>query len=161
MHVKSPRRSPLREQNAELRARVAEAEDTLLAVRRGEVDALVVEGAFGPRLFTLQGLDAETNRFRGEILAQISDAVIVSDGEQRVIYLNAAAEQLYGVAASDALGRAVSNLYSIRWRNPEDEAAKESDLRENGEWLGEKEHVTQSGQALCVESRVTMMREIP
>ena len=69
----------------------------LSAIRLGEVDALVVESASGPRLFTLHGLDAETNRFRGEILAQISDAVIVCDGEQRVAYLNAAAEQLYGL----------------------------------------------------------------
>jgi PAS domain S-box-containing protein len=161
MKTSTTPKSSLRAECDELRVRLEEAEDILAAIRSGEVDALVVESASGPRLFTLPGLDAETNRFRGEILAQISDAVIVSDGEQRVIYLNAAAEQLYGVAASEALGRAVSNLYSIRWRDPDDEAAEESDLRENGEWLGEKEHVTQSGQALCVESRVTMMREIP
>ncbi len=69
------------------------------------MDALVVESAAGPQVFTLQGLDAETYRFRGEMLAQVSDAVIAFDNEGRIIYLNAAAERLYGVTASGALGR--------------------------------------------------------
>src|SRR5580704_17180473 len=137
MRTSTAPRSSSRTECDELQLRLEEAEDLLAAIRSGEVDALVVESASGPRLFTLPGLDAETNRFRGEILAQISDAVIVSDGVQRIVYLNAAAEQLYGVAAAEALGRPVSKLYSIRWRKPEDEAAEESDLREDGEWLGE------------------------
>ena len=65
------------------------------------MDALVVESVAGPQVYTLQGLDAESNRFRGEMLAQVSDAVIAVDGEDRIIYLNAAAERLYGVTASD------------------------------------------------------------
>ena len=104
-------RSTLLAENAELRARLGEAEEMLRAIRGGDVDALVVEGAAGPQVYTLQGLDAETNRFRGEMLAQVSDAVIAVDGEERIIYLNAAAEQLYGFAASEALGRvAVGDL---------------------------------------------------
>ena len=39
----------LREANAELRARLEEAEDTLRAIRSGEVEALVVETADGRR----------------------------------------------------------------------------------------------------------------
>ena len=94
MKATPPPGPKLRMENAELRTRLGEAEDMLLAIRRGEIDALVVEGESGSRLFTLPGLDAETNRFRGEILAQISDAVIVCDLEDRVVYLNAAAEIL-------------------------------------------------------------------
>ena len=41
----------------ELRARLAEAEETLEAIRSGEVDALVVKGAAGPRVFTLETQD--------------------------------------------------------------------------------------------------------
>ena len=40
-----------------LRARLEEAEETLRAVRSGEVDALVVTGADGERVYTLQGAD--------------------------------------------------------------------------------------------------------
>jgi len=69
----------------------------LRAIRCGEVDALIVDSAAGPQVFTLQGLDAESNRFRGEILAQVSDAVIAIDDDDRVTYLNAAAARQYGV----------------------------------------------------------------
>ena len=147
-------------ENAELRTRLAEAEDMLLAIRRGEIDALVVEGESGSRLFTLPGVDAETNRFRGEILAQISDAVVVCDAEERVVYLNAAAEVLYGLTASEVLGRAASALFATRWDKPEDEAAAQTALRERGAWRGVNVHLTQDGRTLQVESRVTIMRKM-
>ena len=44
----------LRAKNAELLARLEEAEETLRAIRCGEVEALMVETASGPQLFTLQ-----------------------------------------------------------------------------------------------------------
>jgi PAS domain S-box-containing protein len=40
-----------------LRARLAEAEETLRAIRRGEVDAIVVNQADGDQVFTLSGAD--------------------------------------------------------------------------------------------------------
>lgn len=40
-----------------LRARLAEADATLGAIRRGEVDAVVVAGPAGPRVFTLDGAE--------------------------------------------------------------------------------------------------------
>jgi len=40
---------------AKLRVRLAEAEETLRAIRTGEVDAVVVAGKAGPQVFTLQG----------------------------------------------------------------------------------------------------------
>src|SRR5580658_4787041 len=110
---------PLRAENAELRAQLGEAEEMLRAIRCGEVDALVVENGAGPQIYALQGLDAETNRFRGEILGQISDAVIASDEEERIVYLNAAAEHLYGLVASEALGKWLPKIYDTRWRSPE------------------------------------------
>jgi PAS domain S-box-containing protein len=42
---------------AELRARLAEAEETLRAIRTGEVDAVVVAGKQGPQVFTLEGAE--------------------------------------------------------------------------------------------------------
>lgn len=42
---------------ANLRLRLAEVEATLLAIRSGEVDAVVVAGQAGPQVFTLEGAD--------------------------------------------------------------------------------------------------------
>src|SRR3954453_16855942 len=41
----------------DLRVRLQEAEETLRAIRRGEGDALVVEGARGEQIYTLRGAD--------------------------------------------------------------------------------------------------------
>lgn len=43
----------LRAENAELRARLEDAEEMLRAIRPGEVEAPEVEGTAGPQLFTL------------------------------------------------------------------------------------------------------------
>jgi len=95
----------LRAENAELRARLAEAEDTLRAIRSGEVDAIVVETADGPQVFMLQGLDTESNRFRSELLGQVSDSIIAVDAEDRITFFNAAAARQYRVTADEVLGR--------------------------------------------------------
>src|SRR4029078_8777139 len=85
--VTAERAAMLLASNAELRVRLEEAEETLRAIRSGDVDALVVEGPAVSQIFTLQGVDAQSNQFRGEILAQISDAVVAVDNEERITYL--------------------------------------------------------------------------
>ena len=45
------------EQVADLRASLEEANDTLRAIRLGEVDAVLVQGSRGDQLFTLKGAD--------------------------------------------------------------------------------------------------------
>src|SRR6476646_5453952 len=47
----------MRAENEELRARWEEAQATLDAIRKGEVDAVVVAGADGHRVYTLEGAD--------------------------------------------------------------------------------------------------------
>jgi PAS domain S-box-containing protein len=148
----------LRAENAGLHVRLEAAEEMLRAIRSGEVDALVVEGEAGPQIFTLQGLDAEQNRFRGEMLAQVSDAVIAMDTEDRITLLNAAAERQYGIRATDALGRKLSEIYTGLWPSPADEANAQAALRECGEWRGELIHRTPDGRELHVEAVVSTLR---
>ena len=158
MTPSTPSEQSLLAENAELRARLAEAEETLRAIYSGEVDALVVQSPDGPRIFTLQGIDAESNRFRGEILAQVSDAVIAIDNERRITYFNAAVERQYGVSASNVLGRRLDEIYDFRWVRPEDAAASEAALRETGQWRGENIHLTRNGESIHVESSVSSLR---
>ena len=131
----------------------------LRAIRSGDVDALVLHSASGPRVYTLQGLDAEVNQFRGEMLAQVSDAVIAVDEGDRITYLNAAAELLYGVTASNALGRSLAEIYQIRWLRPGDEVAAATSLREHGKWHGEMAHTRRDGHELYVESSITKLKD--
>ena len=138
-------------ENAELVARLAEAEDMLRAIRGGEVDAFVVDGPDGQQIFTLQGTDAESSRFRGEILAQIGEAVLAVDRDQRVTYLNPAAERLYGVAAAEALGRRLTELYESRPVFQDHDRDMTAPLHEDGTRRIEQINLTRDGRELQVE----------
>jgi PAS domain S-box-containing protein len=152
-------RSALLAENAELRAHLEEVKETLRAIRGGEVDAFVIENSAGPRIYTLQGVDAASSRFRGEILAQVSDAVIATDSKLHITYFNTAAERQYGMSASSVLGKPLSKVYETRWLQPEAEAEAATALRERGEWRGENVHVRLDGSAMQVESSVSVLHE--
>jgi PAS domain S-box-containing protein len=146
-------------QNEALRARLEETEEALRAIRTGEVDSLVENAAAGPRIFALQGLDAQSNRLRGELLAQVSDAIFVVDEERRLTYLNEAAEGLYGVSTGEVVGLPVTRLFQRRWLHPEDDGIATAALRETGRWRGELIHVVRGGGAIPVETSVTRLRD--
>jgi PAS domain S-box-containing protein len=145
----------VRAELAALRVRLAEAEQTLEAIRTGEVDALIV----GNDVYTLDSANAASNRLRSDVLAQMKDAVVAADAEERVIYLNAAAEAQYGVASSQALGHPLRQLFAVRWYRVDDEAAAAATLRERGAWRGECVHVRPDGSEIHVESTVTVLHE--
>jgi PAS domain S-box-containing protein len=106
----------LRTQNADLRLRLQEADETLQAIRHGDVDALVVEN----EVYTLESAGDASNRLRKDVLAQMDDAVLAFDMDERIIFMNAAAERQYGALASDYLGRPRRELYREEASAPED-----------------------------------------
>jgi PAS domain S-box-containing protein len=123
----------LEDQLAALRFRLDEAEETLRALGDGEVDAVVIGG----QVYTLAGTDAAASRLRGDALAQMEDAVVATDTEQRVIYMNPAAERRYGRTVSETLGLSVSQLYAQRWLSEQDRLDCEQALAQGGYWRGQ------------------------
>jgi len=140
---------------AALRVQLEEAEQTLHAIRAGEVDALVVDDA----VYTLDTANAASNRLRSDVLAQMKDAVVAVDLGGRLIYLNAAAEGQYARTASAALGHPLEQLYRVRWYGDDDRARAERELGESGSWRGESLHVRADGVEMHVESTVTALRD--
>jgi PAS domain S-box-containing protein len=82
-HKKSPRPAPSREA-AELRVRLANAEDTLRAIRAGEVDTVVVAGQQGPQVFTLQGAE---QAYRG-LIESINEGALTLTADKMILYAN-------------------------------------------------------------------------
>jgi two-component sensor histidine kinase/PAS domain-containing protein len=76
--------------DAELRSRLAEAEETLRAIREGEVDALVVRGVAEDQVFTLVGGDESYRAFMESM--EIGAAAL--DEERRLVYANTALSTL-------------------------------------------------------------------
>ncbi len=145
----------LRAKVASLQAKLDEAEQTLQAIRSGEVDALVV----GNAVFTLDSANATLNRVRGDVLAQMKDAVMAIDLEDRLIYINPAAEQQYGTPASQALGFPVTKIYQARWYADEHRVAAQQALLGSGAWRGELVHVPSHGGELHVEVTLSALRD--
>jgi two-component system, NarL family, sensor kinase len=79
-----PSRSAPSSELAELRARLAEAEQTLRAIRTGEVDALVVEGKQGPQVFTLQGAE---HAYR-VLIESINEGALALTADMMILYAN-------------------------------------------------------------------------
>jgi PAS domain S-box-containing protein len=145
----------LRADNADLEARLAEAEDTLAAIRSGDVDALIV----GEDIYTLDSANAASNALRKDVLAQMQDAVLAFDVDDHVIFMNPAAERQYARVASEMLGRPRSELLRERW--PDAERARQAleDLRAHGSCRSESIHVRHDGREIHVESTVSTLKD--
>jgi PAS domain S-box-containing protein len=101
----------------------------------------------------MQSLDDP--QFAQVILAHVSDAIIAIDRDERITYLNAAAEKQYGRPAAEAVGKPLRDLYTYRWLRDTDEAAARALLASSGVWRGENIHVRPDGVSYHVESTVT------
>lgn len=78
---------------AELQSRLEEAEETLRAIRSGEIDALVVSGPDGPQVYSLKGVETV---YRVLVEAMNEGAlVLTSDGI--IMYSNSTFAEMLGV----------------------------------------------------------------
>ena len=88
---------------ADLKSRLAEAEDTLRALRNGEVDALVVDSTGGAQVFTLKSA-AEPYRL---LVEQMREGAMTLSLEGVVLYCNEAFADIVGKAAPHIIGSSV------------------------------------------------------
>ena len=90
----------------ELRRQLDEAEQTLRALRGGEVDALVVEGKNGPQVYTLKSA-AEPYRM---LVEQMHEGALTLSTRGTIVYCNEAFARIAGKSAKDLIGRSVIGL---------------------------------------------------
>ncbi|SMQ85557.1 PAS domain S-box-containing protein [Devosia lucknowensis] len=88
---------------SELRTRLEEAEDTLRAIRAGEIDALVIDTPDSAEIFTLEG---EGQSYRNFLEAMDVGAAAL-DGEGRILYVN--------TNLMSALGTALNSWHGLRF----------------------------------------------
>jgi two-component system NarL family sensor kinase len=84
----------------DLRARIAELEETLRAIRMGEVDAVLVSGPQGDQVFTLQGAE-HPYRLMVETIDE-GAATLADDGT--VLYANRSFAEIFDVALEKFIG---------------------------------------------------------
>ena len=96
----------------------------------------------------------ERNRQQAKLLNLASDAIIVRDLENRVLFWNHGAKNLYGWSAEEAIGAAATEMY-VRER----EFEAEIELFKTGEWSGQLRHFNKAGNEVIVNSRWTLVRD--
>jgi PAS domain S-box-containing protein len=98
----------LRRRVAELSARLEEAEETLSAIHRGEVDAVIVGGPAGNKVFTLEGADQAFRVFfedMGEGAASLTQGGLI-------LYANRRFSEIVGVPLERVIGSAIFRFLS-------------------------------------------------
>jgi PAS domain S-box-containing protein len=90
----------------ELRSRLAEAEETLEAIRNGDVDALIVGGPSGERVYTLEG--AETP-YR-QLVETMTEGALSLDGSGVVLYCNRRFAEMVGEPLEQVVGSSLTKF---------------------------------------------------
>ncbi len=142
------RRSPRDIEIASLSARLAEAEETLDAIRSGNVDALIVSGPDGDQIYTLRSGD---HRYRRLVESMNEGAAsLMPDGT--VLYCNARFADLVGAPLERVMGAGLQRFVASTSREALElllvEGAK-------GRARGEMELVTHGGALVPVYLSVT------
>jgi PAS domain S-box-containing protein len=84
----------------DLRARLAEAEEVLRAIRNGEVDAVVVTGEGGDQVYPLQG----TGDVFRQLIETLSEGAATLSADGTILYCNACLAQILGRPLDQVIG---------------------------------------------------------
>jgi PAS domain S-box-containing protein len=99
----------------------------------------------------------EQLREQAALLDKAQDAILVRDLDERILFWNKSAEQMYGWTAAEAIGEKADELL---YKGPTHELADAKRIvLERGEWRGEVHHVTKDGREIIVDSRWTLVRD--
>ena len=104
---------PLLREIHELKERLAEAEETLQAIRQGEVDAVIVKGASGPQVYTLLNAD----RPYRNIVERMQEGALTLTPDGTVLYANQRLASFLGLAVPDIVGQKFRQFIAADDRN--------------------------------------------
>jgi two-component system, NarL family, sensor kinase len=94
---------------AELRARLAEAEDTLLAIRGGDVDAVVVSGKNGDQVFTLEGAG---HAYR-ILIESMNEGALTLASDKTILYANRCFAGMVKCPLEEVIGSSFHRFFSV------------------------------------------------
>lgn len=91
-----------------LQARLAEAEETLRAIRAGEIDAVVVHGPAGEQVFTLRNADYPYRT----LVEQMQDGAAILSRDGDILYCNRSLAQLIAKPMQEVIGEPVLRFFA-------------------------------------------------
>jgi PAS domain S-box-containing protein len=135
----------------ELVARLTEAEESLRAIRSGEVDAIVVNGQGGEKVFTLQGADHTYRVF----VERMNEGAAVLSSDHTVLHCNGRFARFLGAGLQSVIG---SSMLDLVW--PEDHPKLDALLRSAAQrnCRGEIRLKSRKGTPLSVQLSLNPLR---
>ena len=106
-HPRASRPTPPAEL-AELRARLADAEETLRAIRSGEVDSVMVAGKEGSQVFTLDGAE---HAYR-VLIESMNEGALTLTADGTILYANQCFARMIKRPLEQVLGSSFHHLLS-------------------------------------------------
>jgi PAS domain S-box-containing protein len=90
----------------ELRARLEEANETIEAIRTGQIDALVVQGDNGHQLYTLKSADQTYRVF----IEKMTEGAVTLNPDGKILYCNSQFAAMVGLPLSQVIGMPFENF---------------------------------------------------
>ncbi|MBE9155856.1 response regulator [Nodosilinea sp. LEGE 06152] len=136
----------------------------LNAVQAGAQDYLVKGQITGELLvrsirYAIERKRAEQKiREQAALLDIATDAILVRDVQNQILFWSKGAERLYGWTSAEALGQKTTDLLYALDDLERVHPAQQQLMLEN-EWQGELNQITKTGQKIIVESRWSLVRD--
>ena len=109
---RKPRRRAPSPEDAQLRARLADAEETLRAVRTGEVDTVMVTGRQGPRVFTLNGAEQPYR----VLIESMNEGALTLTADKMILYANKCFAGMVKCPLEQVMGGSLRRFLSVEDR---------------------------------------------
>ncbi|MFL5787907.1 MAG: PAS domain S-box protein [Flavisolibacter sp.] len=92
-----------------------------------------------------QKIKEEQLRYHSYILENVSDIIVTADNDFRIKTWNKAAEEYFGIAEKDAIGKNKNEVLKVTYHNGTENQMLE-ELKRTGVWMGEKSFVDSRGE---------------
>ncbi len=135
-------RLPDREEEVYIEARM---------VKSGDDEVLVIA-----RNITERRRAEEQLRFQAELLQNVSDAVVSTDMEMRIVSWNRAAEEMYGWREEEVVGQHFSEILNLEYPSGSRDQALSKLIQDNS-WQGEQIQYCRDGKKLTILSSISLM----
>jgi PAS domain-containing protein len=138
-----------------LRARLAEAEDMLRAIRLGEIDALVVEGAGGNQIYTLHSAEEPYRN----LVEQMQEGAVVLTRRGDILYSNSRFAALVGQALECVVGGRIDRFVHASDRDDFETLLSAGSGRRRGRLIGQDSVVFEVSLSLTTTVAATGARK--
>ncbi|MBN1572693.1 MAG: PAS domain S-box protein [Deltaproteobacteria bacterium] len=93
-------------------------------------------------------------KFQGAVTEQVSDAIIVTDADLKIVYANGTARKMYGYSEEELLGKGIDSL-DAEQVSERDRKKMYGKVSSGKTWAGEKKNLRKDGTAFDSEFKIT------